>query len=54
MSVCLNVGANVSVHEDVDVSVDMSNLRSRRVWCTRGIMRLAVFFLFSIDDPSLV
>lgn len=44
MSVCLDAGANVRADGDVDVSVDMSNLKSRSAWCTPGIMHLAAFF----------
>ena len=44
MRVCLDVGASVGVDEDVDASVDMSNLKSRSVWCTPGIIHLAAFF----------
>lgn len=57
-SVCLevgvNVGADVGVHEDIDVGVDVSDLKSRSIWDRPGVMHLAVSAMFSSEDPPLL
>lgn len=49
-SVCLEVG----VHEDIDVGVDVSDLKSRSIWDRPGIMHLAVSAVFSSEGPPLL